>query len=58
MSQTAILKNLQMMLATSNEIFEVPRSLVEDIYTLLTEPYQLCIEDIISEEESRKIHEI
>ena len=49
MSQAAILKNLQKMLATPNNAFEVPRALLEDIYKLLTEPYQLHMNDILEE---------
>ena len=49
MSQAAILKNIQKMLATSNDVFEVPRALIEDIYKLLTEPYQVHMDDILPE---------
>ena len=57
-SKTHVLKTLQTMLCLHDETIEIPKSLLQDVYELLTEPYQISIEDILSEEEVDKLHEI
>ena len=46
-SRTRVLKIVQTMLVTQDESFTVSRTLLQDVYELLTEPYQISIEDIL-----------
>ena len=57
-SRTRVLKMVQAMLGTQDESFTVSRTLLQDVYALLTEPYQISIEDILPEEEVEKLHEV
>lgn len=57
-SRTRVLKMVQAMLGTRDESFTVSRTLLQDFYELLTEPYQVSIEDILPEEEVEKLYEV
>ena len=57
-SRTRVLKIVQTMLVTQDESFTVSRTLLQDVYELLTEPYQISIEDILPEEEVEKLYEV
>ena len=49
-TKTQILKMLQGVLSEPSNIFLIKKDLLQDIYTLLTEPYQDAFEYTLSEE--------
>lgn len=57
-SRTRVLKTLQALLDGQGENVVVQKALLQDIYELLTEPYQISIEDILPEEEVDKLYEV
>lgn len=57
-SRTRVLKMVQAMLGTQDGNFMVSRTLLQDLYELITEPYQVSIEDILPEEEVEKLYEV
>ncbi len=57
-SRTRVLKMVQAMLGSQDETFTISKTLLQDVYELLTEPYQISIEDILSKGEIGEVHEI
>ena len=57
-SRTRVLKMVQAMLGSQDETFTISKTLLQDVYELLTEPYQISIEDIRSKGEIGEVHEI
>lgn len=57
-SRTRVLKMVQALLDEQGENVVVQKALLQDIYELLTEPYQISIEDILPEEEVDKLYEV
>ena len=51
-SRTRVLKMVQALLDEQGENVVVQKALLQDVYELLTEPYQISIEDILPEEEA------
>lgn len=48
-SKTQIIKTLQGMLDSDMDRFTLHKTLINDIYELLIEPYQITIDDILSQ---------
>lgn len=57
-SRTRVLKMVQALLDEQGENVVVQKTLLQDVYELLTEPYQISIEDILPEEEVDKLYEV
>lgn len=57
-SRTRVLKMVQALLDEQGENVVVQKALLQDVYELLTEPYQILIEDILPEEEVDKLYEV
>lgn len=57
-SRTRVLKTVQALLDGQGENVVVQKAVLQDIYELLTEPYQISIEDILPEEEVDKLYEV
>lgn len=57
-SRTRVLKMVQALLDEQGENVVVQKALLQDVYELLTEPYQISIEDILPEEEVDKLYEV
>lgn len=57
-SRTRVLKMVQALLDEQGENVVVQKALLQDVYELLTEPYQISIEDILPEKEVDKLYEV
>ena len=57
-SRTRVLKMVQALLDEQGENVVVQKALLQDVYELLTEPYQISIEAILPEEEVDKLYEV
>lgn len=48
------LKLIQSLLDKDGDVVQIDKTTLQDTYELLTEPYQMTIEDVIAESEAKK----